>query len=1421
MRHRESALPPAAILRLSATAVGLGAAATGSAPDVLTVAAMLAALALFFAAERFDDDRLLPRIAPSTLERSSPHWPWPARIAFVAAIALCGGSAAAVAMSGSAAAQHLPWAAALALFALTAALLATPPARRWSARDFAAAAAIVAVAALTMAWQIEVIPPEVHGDESEVGLDARRLLYDPGRGIFSSAWFGLPILHAGTKALGFLAFGSELWGMRMSSAVLATATALFLFAVVRRLSSTGLACAAAIVLLTQRYFIHLGRTGFHYIDTPFFTVLALWLVVRLWQDGRTSSAIWCGVALGLAMHTYFASRFIPVLVASTLLLSAAAAPRGDRLRHVGQLILIAVVALAVAAPLGAHFANHLDEFFGRVQETSILDRAARAHLAKAYGSDAFGDLFALQLRLVLAMFHFVGDTAVQYGYGAPLVDEVSGILLLAGTGTMLARPRNLLALVAITWTLLPMIAGGALTIDTPFFPRMSGIVPFVAVIVAAGAVRVAGSVAVAVAAPARRGRATWGVVAALLASIAAINADTYFRDYAVHHHHTALREVAAWLRQGGAGAKNYLIDDAHRMSLYHGTVSFLAGSTLREDVRDVDAFLRQGRPDIHRARFILPPDSDYNLARLDERFGPLTVERHHNRHGAVAFVTALPAAAAELHQTAAAAPPSARARAAPWLALLALMAAMASAGALRARRHVAAPSTTAPADHGQTGDAVAAADAASIAGPPCTSAADDPATRTPGAAIRWPAFAMLAVVGIAGWLRFAQLESLPAGFYCDEAGNIYNTASILRTGRDETGTLLPLYVWSFDTSYKNPVFIYASMLPAALFGATPFAARATAAGFGILAVVAAFFFGRAVQGPRVGVVAALLLAVLPWHVHFSRIAFELIAFPALFLIGATGLLRFLDGHRSLPWAAAALGLSLYTYVPAKLFVPAFLGVFVLFYRRELWQRRRESIAALTVLIAITVPVIAFDLANRERSTQYAREMSLLNEVSDPVAVVRQLAANYSHFFSPAFLFVDGDPVTRHSLRDHGQLHTVMAPLLLLGCMAIAASPSRRRLLVLVWLALYPLAGALIRREIPSASRGIIGAPAFCVLAAIGADWIWQQSRRIALPRLRAGVIRGVLAATFVILLGAQTARYWRQYTETYPLYSAKHFVGFQYGHREVVEYFLRHYDEYDKLILTTNLSNQPEIFLRLFAGLLYPPGDGIPPFERPPKIDRGTMHELHLYEPGKRILAAVVPRDLLYLADYEVRETIRAPDGSVAFLIVEVREAKDWAHVWMVAGPYPAADSPPLPYYDPERPPQRGPGGRRWRRYQLRRAPIHLELLYGGDVDDACAWAINFVHSEFDQRVHVYAGFDDMGEVWINGEQIDLDDRPNPFDTWEDTSVGTAELREGRNQIAVKTCDVVGGWTFYFRLAGDDGLRVPGIDWEYGFEEGL
>ncbi|MGH9317238.1 MAG: glycosyltransferase family 39 protein, partial [Thermoanaerobaculia bacterium] len=135
---------------------------------------------------------------------------------------------------------------------------------------------------------------------------------------------------------------------------------------------------------------------------------------------------------------------------------------------------------------------------------------------------------------------------------------------------------------------------------------------------------------------------------------------------------------------------------------------------------------------------------------------------------------------------------------------------------------------------------------------------------------------LLLILLTAGVLRIVSLRDLPAGLFCDEAALGYNAWAILHHGVDENGVKLPLFLWSF-TGYKNPVYLYTAMLPIGLLGLDEFSLRLTSAAFGIATVLALFLLGRALYGNKAGLAAAALLAICPWHIHFSRIAFEVIS----------------------------------------------------------------------------------------------------------------------------------------------------------------------------------------------------------------------------------------------------------------------------------------------------------------------------------------------------------------------------------------------------------------------------------------------------------------------------------------------------------------------------------------------------------------
>src|SRR5215470_2327577 len=280
--------------------------------------------------------------------------------------------------------------------------------------------------------------------------------------------------------------------------------------------------------------------------------------------------------------------------------------------------------------------------------------------------------------------------------------------------------------------------------------------------------------------------------------------------------------------------------------------------------------------------------------------------------------------------------------------------------------------------------------------------------------------ACAAVVLLAAVLRIYDLGDVPAGLYCDEAGNGYNAYALGTAGIDENGIHWPLYVWSFGTAYKNPAFIYAAILPVKLLGLSEFSVRLTAALFGIATVAAMFCLARALFGPWVGCWAALFLALCPWHLHFSRIAFELIVFPFFFVVGAVLLVRFTQGRRTLPAALGFFAACVYAYAPAALFVPLFLLGFALLYLVDLLRHWRQLLLTVLVAAAVLAPAAVFFNRQSTTGTVYFRRTTFLEPAQPWRPQLERFADNYRQFFSPRFLVHEGDPIFRHAVRGFGE-----------------------------------------------------------------------------------------------------------------------------------------------------------------------------------------------------------------------------------------------------------------------------------------------------------------------------------------------------------------------------------------------------------------
>src|SRR5574341_1490392 len=185
-------------------------------------------------------------------------------------------------------------------------------------------------------------------------------------------------------------------------------------------------------------------------------------------------------------------------------------------------------------------------------------------------------------------------------------------------------------------------------------------------------------------------------------------------------------------------------------------------------------------------------------------------------------------------------------------------------------------------------------------------------------------FLFVAILLLAAFLRLLRLEQLPPGLHYDEAFNATQAQKVL------AGVERPIYFREDLT--EEPMAVYRASLSFALFGASPWALRLVSALAGIANVAALYALAREMfQSKFTAALAAFTLAILYWHVNFSRLGMEPIFTPLVMTLAFAFLWRALHRPPSLGgegkgWGLACifLGLTQYTY-KAALFVPLLVG----------------------------------------------------------------------------------------------------------------------------------------------------------------------------------------------------------------------------------------------------------------------------------------------------------------------------------------------------------------------------------------------------------------------------------------------------------------------------------------------------------------
>jgi 4-amino-4-deoxy-L-arabinose transferase-like glycosyltransferase len=450
-------------------------------------------------------------------------------------------------------------------------------------------------------------------------------------------------------------------------------------------------------------------------------------------------------------------------------------------------------------------------------------------------------------------------------------------------------------------------------------------------------------------------------------------------------------------------------------------------------------------------------------------------------------------------------------------------------------------------------------------------------------------------------LRFWQIGQYPAGLNADEASYGYNAYSLVLTGKDEHGESWPIHLKSF-ADYKPAGTAYIVLPFVKLFGLSVKTIRFPSVLAGAASVLLVFLLVRELfSSSRLALLTSFFLAISPWHLHFSRGAWETNLGTTFMLLGAWLFFKGLKNAKYFPLSIINFAFSMYTYHAPRVVIPL-LGFFLLvFCRKKLFKYSKWLIvAALIGAILITPLLLSFlgpaglarfsglsifaDIGplwwvNRARG-EHANPFSisafaLHNRL---VAYSFEFLQNYLNHFDGVFLFILGDKVKRSNPPDMGQMYLFDLIFLIFGFYFLFRKRPKNWQIPLAWLFLAPIPAALTFQT-PSALRAHKMIIPLIIISAYGCYNLILFLRK-RLPKLLYCNIAILLIAIFIFW---NTAYYLHQYYLHYPKAYPE---AWEYGYQELVDYLWPIRNDFSKVYVTEQY-DQPYIIFLFY--LKYPP----------------------------------------------------------------------------------------------------------------------------------------------------------------------------------------------------------------------------------------
>jgi 4-amino-4-deoxy-L-arabinose transferase-like glycosyltransferase len=564
---------------------------------------------------------------------------------------------------------------------------------------------------------------------------------------------------------------------------------------------------------------------------------------------------------------------------------------------------------------------------------------------------------------------------------------------------------------------------------------------------------------------------------------------------------------------------------------------------------------------------------------------------------------------------------------------------------------------------------------------------------------------LIFVILVASVLRLFQLNINPPSLTPDEAAIGYNAYSILKTARDEHGEFLPIIFKSFG-DYKPGLLIYATVPFVAIFGLNEWSVRLPNAISGIIAVYLIYKIIELIErvfsnesrdqliktSSLLPTLASIFLAISPWHIAFSRGAWEANFSLTLTLAGIFFFLRGVLTPFYFIVSSLLFSLTLLTYQGAKLSTAIVLIILVSVYKNEILQdfnlKLKYLFVSILLAIFVSIPIFTsfldgktgrlevFSVFSYPRSNEYLQ--AFLDNGEEKIGTIdyylyhsevlnfaRGIAGRWFNHFSGRFLFFEGDwQNPRHLPPNQGVLLLADILLLVVGIFGLTKTGNKKlKVFIILWLILSPLPAVLSRDQV-QAVRSLNMVIPLTLVCSLGLLYI------LLIIKNYTKIFRFVVYSLLTMVYMLSFIYFLDAYFIHQPLHNAKHWM---YGYKQVVE-SLTPYLASDTPVIFQQSYSQPYIYYLFYTNYdprkLHDNNTFIRIQNNPvdvllvKAIDTISFEEFgwpKVAIPGTVIIGdeVSIPPDFAKWKEYSLIDKIDYPNGSTAFTIVQVKGNED------------------------------------------------------------------------------------------------------------------------------------------------------------------